>query len=224
MKKLLSLSVLVALGGAHTPPVASVEKIGLSIISSPEGAIIFRGDQEVGHAPVDMEILDWSEATRFYAKLGDKEPVETRLRMVSSKKGELQFRFGGPAKAFAQRLGVAKIFVFDIGGSVGFDVNKAKLKPEGEVLLANQAKLIKSFFGGVKFFVCGHTDATGSYQHNLELSLARAESVANFLKGNGIPAKQLTVMGFGSDFPLDSNDTPEGRAKNRRTELVLPRD
>lgn len=225
MKRLLFLSVFVALGCAHTPPPeAPTEKIELFITSSPEGAAIFRGDQEVGNAPLRTEIGDWSEAMRFRANLEEEEPVEVRLRMVSAKQGELQFRFGGSAKKFAERLGFAKIFVFDTGSSVTFDVDRAELKPEGEALLAKEAELINSFFAGVKFLVCGHTDATGSYQHNLELSLNRAESVANFLKGQGISGEQLTVMGFGPDFPLETNDTPEGRAKNRRTEIVLPRE
>ena len=65
----------------------------------------------------------------------------------------------------------------------------------------------------------GHTDNVGSKQYNQGLSERRAESVANYLKDKGVNSTQVSTEGFGFSRPIASNDTEEGRAQNRRTEL-----
>jgi chemotaxis protein MotB len=71
----------------------------------------------------------------------------------------------------------------------------------------------------------GHTDdvpiATAQFPSNWELSSARASSVVRLLIDNGVPAKQLAVVGLASNQPLASNDNPEGRAKNRRVTITI---
>ena len=67
----------------------------------------------------------------------------------------------------------------------------------------------------------GHTDSTGSADMNQRLSRQRAETVKNYLTAKGINASRLTAIGFGSSKPLQSNETPEGRRRNRRVELKL---
>ena len=67
----------------------------------------------------------------------------------------------------------------------------------------------------------GHTDSTGAVDTNRALSLARAESTRKYLTDHGIDATRIETAGLGSSRPLASNDTPEGRAMNRRTELVV---
>ena len=66
----------------------------------------------------------------------------------------------------------------------------------------------------------GYTDATGSRSYNMRLSQRRAESVKNWLVEKGIDASRITAIGYGPDNPIDSNDTPEGRERNRRIEFV----
>ena len=67
----------------------------------------------------------------------------------------------------------------------------------------------------------GHTDNTGNPQANQQLSLARANAVKAMLVSDGIDANRISTAGYGQDRPLASNDSAEGRAKNRRTELTV---
>lgn len=69
--------------------------------------------------------------------------------------------------------------------------------------------------------VVGHTDNTGSRAYNLDLSLRRAESVAGILRAGGVPASRITTTGRAYDQPVASNATPEGRAQNRRVEILI---
>jgi OmpA-OmpF porin, OOP family len=65
----------------------------------------------------------------------------------------------------------------------------------------------------------GHTDNVGNRDANVRLSKARAEAVRNYLISKGITRNRLTTVGLGPDQPVASNDTPEGRARNRRVQL-----
>ena len=67
----------------------------------------------------------------------------------------------------------------------------------------------------------GHTDSTGTPAKNDPLSLARAEEVKQFLVSRGVPAMRISARGFGASHPVASNDSPEGRANNRRVEIVI---
>jgi outer membrane protein OmpA-like peptidoglycan-associated protein len=67
----------------------------------------------------------------------------------------------------------------------------------------------------------GHTDNVGTREYNQQLSEARAQSVEDELARRGIGASRMTLTGFAFDRPVASNDTPEGRARNRRTEIVV---
>jgi outer membrane protein OmpA-like peptidoglycan-associated protein len=67
----------------------------------------------------------------------------------------------------------------------------------------------------------GHTDSEGSETHNNQLSQNRAKAVYDYLISNGVKAERLTYKGYGETMPISSNDTPEGRANNRRTEFKV---
>ena len=69
--------------------------------------------------------------------------------------------------------------------------------------------------------VMGHTDSTGSDQYNLDLSRRRAESVANYLTSRGVARARLATLGYGEQYPIANNSTPEGRAQNRRVEIRI---
>ena len=112
----------------------------------------------------------------------------------------------------------------DSNGSIAlygiyFDTAKSDLKPESEPTLAEMAKLLNSK-PALKVFIVGHTDMVGDPAANLRLSVARAQSVVAALVAKGIPATRMTPFGNGSYAPVASNKTEEGRAKNRRVELV----
>ncbi|HHB12864.1 MAG TPA: OmpA family protein, partial [Chromatiales bacterium] len=69
--------------------------------------------------------------------------------------------------------------------------------------------------------VVGHTDSTGSARYNQLLSQQRAQAVADVLIRDGVPATRITVIGRGENDPIASNATPEGRAQNRRVEILI---
>ena len=101
-----------------------------------------------------------------------------------------------------------------------FDTDKAEIKPESEPALAEMAKLLKSK-PALNVFIVGHTDNTGTFEHNLRLSMDRATSVVDALAGkHGIAAARLKPYGMASLAPVASNNTEDGKAKNRRVELV----
>jgi len=101
-----------------------------------------------------------------------------------------------------------------------FDTGRSVIKPESEVALAEIAKFLKGN-PGLKVNVVGHTDNVGGMEANMKLSQERANAVVQALVGkHGIPAARLKAYGVGPLAPVGSNDTDEGKAKNRRVELV----
>ena len=101
-----------------------------------------------------------------------------------------------------------------------FDTGKSEIKPESEASIAEIAKLLKAD-PNLKVYVVGHTDNVASLDLNIKLSRARAEAVAQALVSkHGIAASRLNGQGAGPLLPVASNDNEEGRAKNRRVELV----
>ena len=101
-----------------------------------------------------------------------------------------------------------------------FDVNKASLKGDLKTSLAKVAGIL-SVYQELNVSVEGHTDNTGSEEHNLKLSEQRAENVLDFLVTQGIESSRLTSKGYGMTLPIADNKTKEGRQKNRRVDLVI---
>jgi OOP family OmpA-OmpF porin len=102
---------------------------------------------------------------------------------------------------------------------ITFDTAKATLKPESEAVLGEIQKLLAAH-ADWNMRVEGHTDNTGGKVANQALSAQRAASVAAWLAAHGIDKARLTPQGFGDSKPVADNASPEGRAKNRRVELV----
>ncbi len=101
-----------------------------------------------------------------------------------------------------------------------FDSGKAELKPASDAALAEVAKLLKAD-AALKVYVVGHTDNVASLDLNTKLSQARAEAVVQALVGkHGIAAARLIGRGAGPLAPVASNDSEDGRSRNRRVELV----
>lgn len=102
---------------------------------------------------------------------------------------------------------------------INFDVDKASLRPDAQPVIAEIHKLLTEA-PNLKLSIEGHTDSTGTPEHNKTLSTERAASVREALVGRGIDAARLSSTGFGQGKPVADNSTEAGRAKNRRVELV----
>lgn len=101
-----------------------------------------------------------------------------------------------------------------------FDVDKASLKPDLQTSLAKVAGIL-SVYQELEVSVEGHTDNTGSDEHNMKLSEQRAKNVLDFLVSQGIDGARLSSKGYGKTRPVGDNSTKEGRQKNRRVDLVI---
>lgn len=104
--------------------------------------------------------------------------------------------------------------------NIFFDVNKWDLKPESQTELDKVVQLMNDN-PSMKIQITGHTDNVGKPAENLTLSNNRAKAVVEYLVGKGINAGRLSAKGFGETKPVAGNDTEEGRARNRRTELKV---
>lgn len=100
-----------------------------------------------------------------------------------------------------------------------FDIDKADLLPYSIPELRRVAAIIKK--NNLNVEIAGHTDSTGTAEHNMDLSRRRATSVRNFLIKEGCKADKMTIVGHGSTMPVASNETEEGRRKNRRVEITF---
>jgi OOP family OmpA-OmpF porin len=101
-----------------------------------------------------------------------------------------------------------------------FDFNKATLKPEGMAKL-DQAAAVMAENADLTVGVEGHTDSVGSDAYNQKLSERRAQAAVDYLVSKGVDAARLQPTGYGESKPVASNDTAEGRAQNRRVDLVV---
>ena len=121
------------------------------------------------------------------------------------------------ADALAKEISLTgKVAVYGIH----FDTGKAVVKPDSKPALEEIAKLLRED-AGLDIYVVGHTDSVGTFASNMSLSMARAEAVVNVLvKEYGIDSGRLKAHGVGPLVPASTNRSEDGRAMNRRVELV----
>lgn len=104
--------------------------------------------------------------------------------------------------------------------NVFFDTGSDKLKDASKLELSRAIEMINSY-PNMTIEIGGHTDNVGSAKMNLDLSDKRAKSVMKYLKERGIPQARMTAKGYGLTVPIATNDTDEGRQKNRRVEIIF---
>lgn len=102
---------------------------------------------------------------------------------------------------------------------INFDTDKASLKPDGKTAVDEITKVLKND-GNLKLAINGYTDNSGNDSHNIQLSKDRATAVLNAITTSGIDQSRLSAEGFGSKTPIADNSSEEGKAQNRRVELV----
>ncbi|MDN5284419.1 MAG: outer membrane protein OmpA [Mucilaginibacter sp.] len=120
--------------------------------------------------------------------------------------------------ATVTREGEGILVKFDSG--ILFDTDKSDLKPEAQTSLQNLAASLQKNLN-TNISIVGHTDNTGSASHNMALSIRRAESVKSFIAANNVSPSRLTTVGKGLTEPIADNTTVDGRAQNRRVEIVI---
>lgn len=120
--------------------------------------------------------------------------------------------------ATVTREGEGILVKFDSG--ILFDINNTALKPAAQNSLKQLATSLQNN-PQTNILVVGHTDSTGTAAHNMDLSIRRAVAVKTFLVQQGVGGERLTTQGKGETEPVASNSTLEGRAQNRRVEIVI---
>jgi outer membrane protein OmpA-like peptidoglycan-associated protein len=115
----------------------------------------------------------------------------------------------------------ARGMVITLSGSVLFASAKSDLLPDAQLKLNNVAKALADQDPDAKIVVEGHTDSQGAASFNQDLSQKRAESVRGYLVSRGIASDRVTAQGFGSTRSIADNGSAEGRANNRRVEIVV---
>ena len=114
----------------------------------------------------------------------------------------------------------ANSLLITLDSGILFDVDKYDVRPEAERALASLTTVLKE--ADVKAFeIDGHTDSDASDEYNQALSEKRANAVKDFLASQGLTS-EITIIGYGESRPVASNDTPEGKQKNRRVEILIP--
>jgi outer membrane protein OmpA-like peptidoglycan-associated protein len=111
--------------------------------------------------------------------------------------------------------------VIVLPGSVLFDTGKSTLTAVAQQKLTLVAGTIAPQAEEHDIVVEGHTDSRGSRDFNMSLSQQRAQTVMNFLVSRGVPAESITAVGIGPDRPIADNNSRDGRAENRRVEIVI---
>lgn len=188
---------------------------------------VLRNYQNAARAAGGQVLFQAEEATTLrFSKAGKEvwfairvgnEPSGVPIFMDIIEKQAMQQDVTLDANAMAHDLGeTGRVAIYGIL----FDTGKSELKPESAPALIEIAKLLKER-SALKIYVVGHTDMVADLATNVRLSQARAQSVVNALVSqHGIASARLIAYGDGPYAPVASNKTEEGRAKNRRVELV----
>lgn len=149
---------------------------------------------------------------------GDVQNEATRQQLVSEMATNLNPTY---VVKNSLRVAVAEQVVLDqtlANRIVEFESGSATFTPKGQAVLDEMANVLRSM-SGRRFEVIGYTDNLGSYNANVALSKARSDAVKTYLANKGIDGNSISALGMGPDNPVASNNTPDGRARNRRIEF-----
>jgi len=231
---LLAGSMLVACGGAdlereNADLRSQLEELQQEHASTTERlAELERQNQEMmerlGAAGQSFQSLEEARAA-LEAELAAARAREEaqRARLDSFRRVVNQFRQLMASGQLRVRIVRGKMVV-ELPEGVLFDSGRSQLKEEGQETLRQVATVLAQIESR-EFLIAGHTDnvpiRSRRYPSNWELSAARGVVVARFLADNGLPEARLAAAGYADTQPVSSNDTDEGRAQNRRIEIVL---
>jgi outer membrane protein OmpA-like peptidoglycan-associated protein len=173
-------------------------------------------------ATLQTEVLN-AERTRLESAMGalrtEQAALVAAVGGLKRERDELSTRLDDALSLVADTRNTARGTIINLP-DILFDLNESTLKPEAKQVIAKLAGILL-IMGDLNTRIEGHTDSTGSYDYNMSLSEQRAASVRDFLFEQGIEAQRMTVEGYGPDRPIAENTSKEGRAKNRRVEIVI---
>ena len=176
--------------------------------------------EELKRLKAEYDELEKKRLTMTQEELAaTKEALDKELTARKSAEARLTAAVAS-LKEMAQVKEEARGVVITLSGAVLFSTGKHQLLPIAKEKLDDVADAL-SAQGYKKLVVEGHTDSQGSENANADLSLKRAEAVREHLIGHGIDKAKIEAKGLGESRPVVSNDTPEGRANNRRVEIVV---
>jgi outer membrane protein OmpA-like peptidoglycan-associated protein len=152
------------------------------------------------------------------AKSQEQLESERRARAEAEKRSEQAMN---DLKKIASVKQETRGVVITLSGSVLFATNQAQLLPAAISRINEVADALTRGNPDATITIEGHTDSQGTHEHNVDLSERRAQAVKDQLVSHGVAADRIKTVGIGPDRPIASNKTPEGRANNRRVEIVV---
>jgi outer membrane protein OmpA-like peptidoglycan-associated protein len=153
------------------------------------------------------------------AAQADAEKARQAAARAEAEKADLRAQLLNQLNSILQTRDSARGLIVNMS-DVLFDTGSSTLKPGAREKLAKISGIVLAH-PGLNLQIEGHTDSVGSDDFNQQLSERRADTVRDFLAEQGVSASAITARGFGKTQPVASNDTAEGRQRNRRVELVV---
>ena len=227
---------------AHEDDAGSAEERGLAYLADRQARLaltyagIAKAEQEKAAAEAayvaTQDQLRKQAEQELQQKANTLAQTQTQLNQaqtqISEQKRALSEAEKKAAAAIASLEKIASIkqgprgTVITLSGAVLFTTGKTDILPVARERLTQVAEALKSQDTKKKILVEGHTDSIGSEEANLKLSRGRAESVRRYLISRGLNADQIEAIGKGEAEPVADDATPEGRANNRRVEIIIP--
>ncbi len=149
----------------------------------------------------------------------DSERLRQERNQIRLEKAKTEERLQSALSQVADTRESARGIILNLP-DILFDVDKATLKSDLKTSIAKLAGILL-IMSELQVRIEGHTDSTGSPEHNLKLSTERSRSVLNFLEAEGIAEGRMKAVGYGLSRPIADNGTREGRQKNRRVEIII---
>lgn len=174
----------------HRSPVYATDQMGVYMVRTPESEIWVEA------------YVNPNQGGPYYLTVVEKQALQVKASLLPAEEMKKELDAKGHVALY-----------------INFDFDKADIKPESQPIIEQIVKLLKNN-PSLNLTVEGHTDNIGTPAYNKQLSEARARSVVAALTAQGIEARRLKAAGFGQDKPIAENSTDDGRAKNRRVELV----
>jgi outer membrane protein OmpA-like peptidoglycan-associated protein len=175
--------------------------------------------QEAGRAKQEADAARAAALAQQQAAQAEAEKAQQAAAQAEKEKADLRAQLLQQLNSILQTEDSARGLIVNMS-DVLFDTGSATLKPPTREKLAKISGIVLAH-PGLSLQIEGHTDSVGGDQFNQQLSERRADSVRDFLIAQGVAGSAVTARGFGKTQPVAPNDTPEGRQKNRRVELVV---